>query len=312
MVNQVEKRYPQEIMATVCIPWSEQWTLEETLFRRQIRHLLSEGIRHIYLFGTAGEGYAVTDEQFEQIVAIFADEMKDPSLHPMVGLIHLSLPSILQRLRVAYKLGIREFQFSFPSWGALTDPEIHQFMHALCDPYPDCKFLLYHLGRAKRTLQVADFKRLAEMFPNFAGAKYSVSDITIIHSLIQMNSPLRFFITELGFAYANMIGGDCGLLISLGNTHIKRARQFYEAAISGDAKSTLSYQKELYGLLTSILETVGSQYIDGAYDKIFSKIIDPAFPLRLLPPYQSSTEAEYEAYREILEQKYPMWLQPRT
>lgn len=309
MVKQQEKRYPQEIMATACIPWNEDWVLQEACFRKQIRNLVSRGIRHIYLFGTAGEGYAVTDEQFEEIVKVFSEEMNYSSLHPMVGLIHLSFPSMLKRLQIAYDMGIKEFQFSFPSWGALTDIEVESFMHALCDPYPDCKFLLYHIGRSKKTLQISDFIRLSNTFHNFVGAKYSTTDVGVIHGLVEMNSPLRIFFTELGFSYANMIGGDAGLLLSVGNSNIQRAQEFYQSAISGDLEKTIVFQQEVYGLLDAIIRSVGSGYIDGAYDKIFCKLVDSEFPLRLLPPYQSSTDVQYYAYKKELERLYPRWLE---
>jgi hypothetical protein len=38
---------------------------------------------------------------------------------------------------------------------------------------------------------------------------------------------------------------------------------------------------------------------DGAYDKIIAKVGDPDFPLRLLPPYQSSNDDGY--HRSIAE-----------
>jgi len=40
-----------------------------------------------------------------------------------------------------------------------------------------------------------------------------------------------------------------------------------------------------------LMEITGPQsYIDGAYDMMFVKLYDPRFPLRLLPPYESTTD----------------------
>ena len=50
--------------------------------------------------------------------------------------------------------------------------------------------------------------------------------------------------------------------------------------------------------------------IDGAYDKIIVRLGGlEAMPLRLLSPYQSFTEAEYQACKRILHEKYPDWIQ---
>ena len=53
------KRYPSCILATVVVPWTADWRLDEAGLRRQIKTLLANGYRNLYIFGTAGEGYAV-------------------------------------------------------------------------------------------------------------------------------------------------------------------------------------------------------------------------------------------------------------
>ena len=95
-------RFPADIMATAVIPWTEGWTLDERRFRRELELMLTDGHRHIYIFGTAGEGYAVTDEQFLQITRVFVDGLRGSGVEPMVGVISLSLPTIIARIEAAY------------------------------------------------------------------------------------------------------------------------------------------------------------------------------------------------------------------
>ena len=89
------KRFPSCILCTCCVPWDEQFHFAEDIFRRGVRESLT-GTRHLYVFGTAGEGYAVTDRQFDAIVAAFDDEMRQAGAEPMVGVIHLSLGTMLE------------------------------------------------------------------------------------------------------------------------------------------------------------------------------------------------------------------------
>src|SRR3954451_20989795 len=112
-------RYPADIMATAVVPWTEDWRLDEPVFRRELEGLMAAGYRHIYIFGTAGEGYAVDDAQFLAITRVYADAVRAGGVEPMVGLISLSLPTIVARIQAARELGVRQFQFSLPSWGAL-------------------------------------------------------------------------------------------------------------------------------------------------------------------------------------------------
>ncbi len=84
------KRFPASMLATCVIPWREDFSFDEELFRAEVRLLRDRLTRRLYLFGTAGEGYAVSDRQFQQIVAAFRAEMSGPQDHPMVGVLSLS------------------------------------------------------------------------------------------------------------------------------------------------------------------------------------------------------------------------------
>ncbi|MGN6673544.1 MAG: hypothetical protein ACTHMA_09585, partial [Thermomicrobiales bacterium] len=96
-----EARYPADIMATAVVPWTADWQLDERLFRRELAMLLAAGYRHIYIFGTAGEGYAVTDQQFLQITRVYVEALRGSGVSPMVGAISLSLPTIIARIEAA-------------------------------------------------------------------------------------------------------------------------------------------------------------------------------------------------------------------
>ena len=50
----------------------------------------------------------------------------------------------------------------------------------------------------------------------------------------------------------------------------------------------------------------GRYHIDGAFDKMLYRVSDPTFPLRLLPPYQFASDAEFDAFRAAIP---PAWRQ---
>jgi len=302
----IEKRFPSTILPTAVVPWTETLAFDDETFRRQVRHFVKEGITHLYVFGTAGEGHAVTDEQYAEIVETFAEEMAAPGLHPMVGLLSFSLPAMHKRLRIAYDRGIRDFQFVLPSWGALNARELFAFFHALCDPYPDCRFLHYNLMRAKRLVTPEEYAALAAEIPNFVGAKYTTMDMLAIHKLVTDESPLQFFLGELGYAYGSRLG-ECGLLSSISNIHLERAWDFFRAAKRGDPAQVTGYASEFATLLSVIMKHLTTERMDGAYDKALAKLIDPSFPLRLLPPYETATETEFEGLVRELEERLPAW-----
>lgn len=49
-------------------------------------------------------------------------------------------------------------------------------------------------------------------------------------------------------------------------------------------------------LIQALFEAVPAGRIDGSYDKLFEKMYDPEFPLRLLPPYIGSSDEEFHVF----------------
>ncbi len=303
----MEKRYPSCILATCCLPWTEDDTLDEGLFRRAIGFIASH-TPHIYVMGTAGEGYGVSERQFTDVVRIFSQTMDEALASSMVGIISLSLPEVLERIEIARSFGVREFQVSLPSWGPCSEAELYAFFDAVCGSHPDCLFLNYNLLRTKRFITPKEYGRIAADHENFVGAKVAIDSTRQIWEFLYEAPSLRYFFTEPGFAYGSLIG-DCGLLISSASCNWRRAGEYYRAGKERDTAVLLSLQAELFSLTRDLISCVGSSaHMDGAYDKLFVKLAVPEFPLRLLPPYAGVSDEVFTAFKRILETRYPAWL----
>ena len=283
---------PPTILATAVVPWNDKYEFQEDVFRRQVHTLARELTRHLYVFGTAGEGYAVTESQFDRITRVFWDSAREAQVTPMVGLISLSLPTIIERIERCRALGFRLFQLSMPSWGALNDEEVDRFFAETCGRFRDCQFHHYNLMRTKRLLTSVEYRRLAAAHPNLIAVKNSTTDPAVIADLMTLQPRLRFYITEMGYAIARKTH-DLGLLISLASIRPERAKRF----VSGTDAQRAADVEELKGVVAG-LKAAGTRFhIDGAYDKMLYRMTDPTFPLRLLPPYASATEADFEIFK---------------
>ena len=302
------KRYRQCILATCCVPWREDFTFDEASFRAQVRHLIAAGIRDLYTFGTAGEGYAVTERQFDEITRVFLDETRTEGVQTMTGLISLSLPTVIERIERARDMGVRRFQLSLPSWGKLSDSEVGVFFRETCGRFPDCEFLHYNLLRAHRLITPAEYGVLARRHPNLVATKNSTTDLERLRGLLTEAPQLQHFITEGGFAEAAMMG-ECGFLISLANTNPALGHAYFEAGKRQDAAFLKQIQRESHEIITGLLAFAKEEaHMDGAFDKMFVRLHVPGFPLRLLPPYSGVSEATMERFTRLLGEKYPGWL----
>ena len=283
---------PPAILATAVVPWTERYEFDEATFRREVQTIARTLTRHIYVFGTAGEGHAVTEKQFDQITKAFWFSAQESGVSPMVGLISLSLPTIIERIERCRALGFRTFQLSLPSWGALNDRELDAFFAETCGRFPDCQFHHYNLLRTKRLLTAVEYRRLAAAHPNFIAVKTGANDPAIVADLLTVSPRLRFYFGELGYVIARRTH-DVGLLISLASVNPARAKAF----VAGDDARRAADLVELKAMLATLMElSAGRFHIDSAYDKMLFRVADPKFPLRLLPPYVSATEEDFDRF----------------
>ena len=287
---------PAAILATAVVPWTERYEFDEPCFRRQVHTLANRLTRHLYVFGTAGEGYAVTEPQFDQISRAFWESSQECGVSPMLGLISLSLGTIVSRIERGRAMGFRQFQLSLPSWGALTDTELDRFFAETCGRFPDCHFHHYNLMRTKRLLTSVEYRRLADAHPNLVAVKASTSDPAVVADLLTLSPRIRFFMTEAGYTLARRTH-EIGLLISVASIHPGRAHAF----VKGDDTRRTQDAAELQAVIARLKEIAGGRFhIDGAYDKMLYRCTDPSFPLRLLPPYAHASDDDFQRFREAI------------
>ena len=301
-------RFKRTVLGTVCLPWREDGALDETIFRRTITNLVMAGLPDLYVFGTAGEGYAVTDTVFRHVATIFAETMQAcGGAPPMIGVVSLSLATVRERIEFCLRQGITTFQFSLPSWAATSDQEMRRTFAEICGNYPEASFLHYNLMRSGRLVGPRAYAELAEAHPNLVATKYGGGDPFLISGLMAEAPMLRHFLTEQGFFIAAPLG-EPALLASISSSNPRRAHQYVAAAAARDYTTLSALYAELCGVLHALLGAAGTGFIDGAYDKVIHKLAEPDFPLALLHPYESTTMAVYEQYRDAMAANWQEWL----
>ncbi len=288
-------RYPRVILGACVVPWQADDALDDALFRRTVRHTAAHLSRHLYIFGTAGEGHAVTDRQFETTTRAFLEAMHAADSTPMIGVISLSLGTIIERIALARSHGAREFQISLPSWGALNDRELDVFFAETCGRFPDVRFLHYNLARTNRLLTGADYARLAARHPNLVAIKMGGENVAALRDVAQAAGAagVRCFFTEFGdHALREEVGN--GLLCALGACDPAFARRWFAATRDERAQLEPAF-RAIHAAAKAAL--AGSAHMDGAYDKLYMKRHFPELPLRLLPPYAGATDEQFARFR---------------
>ena len=299
------------LLCAACVPWTEDFQLDVPLFRKGVRQLCRQGAGSIYLFGTAGEGYAVDRDQYLQIVTEFMDEMKAfPDVIPMVGVISMSMTEAMERIKLAGELGVRYFQISFPNWGAVSDEEALIFFKTICHAFPDYRFMHYNNAlRSRKRLAPADYKRLVEEIPNLVAVKFIAPSFDEIQTFAALDLPIRVFFLEYAYGYGSMVYNQFGYLASITNCSYSVMRAYYEAGRRQDWDTILEIHKDFPLVYDALFSHCPGGKIDSSYDKLFLQFSIPEFPARILPPYVGCTQQQVESFKADMKKKLPHWFE---
>ena len=302
-MSDIKTRYPQNNLAACMLPWTEDFQLDVPKFEQHIQAALDDDYKCLYLMGTAGEGYALSEERFSEVVEVFAAKTIRDGIDPQIGVIGLSMEQIIGRLGFAHDRGIRMFQISLPSWGALDEAETMIFFKTVCGEFPDSRFLHYNLPRAKRIIRGAEYHRIAEEVPNLVATKNSSTDYARTADLLENAPELQHFLLEGNFAMGCTLG-ECSLLCSYDALFPRTTWKFFEAGKNKDLEELFRITQLFREVGTRLFAHCSREMIDGSYDKTFLWLRDPEFSNRLLPPYLGLTEEESTECRKTFDEFY--------
>ena len=297
------KRYPSSILVSCEIPWDENHELIEDTFRAEIRDAMAT-YNNLYIFGTAGEGYAITLSRFKEIVGIFREETNKPDVNPMVGIISMSTGLVVEKIAAAYDIGFRVFQIAMPSWGTLSDNEYMTYFKDVCGSFPDAKFVHYNLPKSGRVLVTEDYKRIEAAVPNLVGTKFTSADANECRKLVT-ETELQHFFGEANYPFGSL-HGECSILATWGAMFPTKIRELFDLGKAGEFEKAYRVALEISEAGATFVAPAlgGVQRINGAFDKMFVRASGIDMPLRMLSPYDGFDMETFEACMSALKSKH--------
>ena len=158
------------------------------------------------------------------------------------------------------------------AWAALNDVELLTFFTDVCGEFPDARFLHYNLPRARRVLNGADYRRLADAVPNLAATKNTGGGAQRAADLMRNAPDLQHFFGEDNFL-AGCQFGECSLLASFGPLAPRKTWEYFEAGRAGQLDTLVRLHHGFLELLSDLFgELLKQERIDGAYDKLIVRL----------------------------------------
>lgn len=304
----MEKRFPQYPLTLACLPWKEDYNLDFDRFADEIEAIKAYGRFTIYYGCTAGEGYALSPDMFCQITRFFARQTRGYDLPVAVCIITTSLAETIERVDFVKRQGIHNIMFPLPSWGILRPEEAENYMSMLFKAHPDCNFIHYNHSYLARIRMYADnYERLCKKHKNFVAVKNACCEHLDIRLMAERDLPLLEYYLEFFYTLAHMRYNP-SFLPSILCINRTLALEYYDAGQRKDFQTLLKIDAQSQRVREIMAETLPGNMNDGAYDKLFARINDPTFPIRMYPPYFGADEQQYESFYAQLKARVPEWL----
>ena len=152
MAPRLTRETLQGIWAGVPLSWDEDYELDESSFRENLRRLVAAGVQGIYTGGSTGEFYAVDDDEFERVVDILIEEVGPSGIPTQAGCADLATHRVIRKLQYVADKGISGAQLVLPFWMKLTEKEIIRFFRDISQAVPDLPLISYNVDRTKWVL----------------------------------------------------------------------------------------------------------------------------------------------------------------
>lgn len=287
-------------LVSVPLPLDKTGTFLPDVFRKAIQKLLEEGCDGIYIFGTSGEGYAVSNEEFEIIVSVFADATSKFKGLKQVGCIGLSSEQVIHRCRIVLQHGLKSVQITLPFWKKLNDGELMKYFSEVCGSFPEMSFLLYNNPNNKRKLKGVELEAIHAKNPNLIGAKTGSGSWFDFYELITESPSISHFVTEAAFMFSKGIGAK-GLIPSSNYVFPQKSKAYFNAVMTNDLVRAQHLHKDIMRFFyKTAMPLVERNYIDGAIDKAYAKIGGMDMPLHMKSPYIPLHKKDYEWLKSII------------
>ncbi|WP_051333824.1 dihydrodipicolinate synthase family protein [Mesorhizobium sp. WSM3224] len=299
---------PRGIWGAVLLAIGQDGEIDWSATRETIASLCASSVDGIYSNGTACEFHCQTEDEFDTLNALVAQEADRAGVPFQIGISQSNARVARERLRRVVEQSPSAVQFTLPDWWPPSDDEIRRFAEGLAETAPSLPLVLYSPPHAKRRLTLQGIARLREEVPTLIGAKLPGGDAAWFDEMRRLLPGFSVFVPghTLATGYAQGAHGSYSNVACLSP---KGALSWWRHIVSG-ASNAAEIQARIQAFLTDhvLPFRVRYQVSDAALDKAMAAAggwgnIGP----RLLWPYSSVPDAEIPRLATAARTIFPEW-----
>ena len=287
---------PEGIVIPVITPVDENGRFNEPVYRQLIDFWADSGIDGVFPFGTTGEFYAFSDEDYRHILEVTKDAVRG-RMAIYAGANHITTAGAIRIAKIAEEIGVDALSVLTPMFISQTQEELKHYYRSIAEA-TSLPIIIYN--NKPKTNVTVEPKTVAELaqIPNIVGVKDSTGDMTNTEEYLRLTAPYRdHFNVMMGrdtLIYAGLHYGCSGAVASCANVAPRVVADIYDKYMDGDWNGALEAQYRLAPL--RIACAMGT----------FPEVIKEGLTLQGIPvgkclePIGELTAAEKDKLRQVL------------
>lgn len=236
---------PEGIVIPVITPVDSQGKFNEPVYRTLIDFWAENGIDGVFPFGTTGEFYAFSDDEYRHVLEVTKDAVRG-RMAIYAGANHITTAGTIKIAKIAEEVGVDALSVLTPMFVSQTQQEL--IMHYTAIAQSTTLPIIIYNNKPKTNVMVdpATVRELAKI-PNIVGVKDSTGDMTNTEEYIRLTRDIPNFNVMVGrdtLIYAALCYGAKGAIASCANICPDLAVGIYKAFQQGDHAGALKAQFE--------------------------------------------------------------------
>ena len=235
------------IIPAMATPMSDSEEIDEAGTRELINYLIDSGVHGIFICGSQGESYALTEEEKKRIINIVVDEVNG-RIPVYAGTGATTTKASIRLSKYAEDAGADAVTIVTPYFIKPSQDELYMHYRRIAESI-DIPVLIYNNpGRTGVNLEAETVRRLAEI-DNIVGIKDSSGDLTLTAQYI-MECPKEFAVLagRDSLILATLLYGGKGAVAATANVAPKLVVEIYESFMRGDLEKARELQFKLLPL----------------------------------------------------------------